>query len=109
MNNQVLVWDLETVPDLQCVSRVHGLEEDDAEGARAAIGEKMPRLPFCQIVCVGALRVERTAAIEHRPLPICGATNGCVIRALEEERVFSGGPRGAPGRSGLPLIREACA
>src|SRR5947209_15234510 len=60
MNNQVLVWDLETIPDLQCVSRVHGLEQDDAEGARAAIGEKMPKLPFCEIVCVGALRAERT-------------------------------------------------
>src|SRR5215211_1727829 len=38
MSNYVLVWDLETVPDLPCVARVNGLAESDDDGARAALG-----------------------------------------------------------------------
>ena len=33
MTNQVLVWDLETVPDLACVARVFGLQGSDEQGA----------------------------------------------------------------------------
>lgn len=59
MSNHVLVWDLETIPDLPCVARVHGLEEHDQAGCRAALGEKFPKLPFHQIACIGALLAER--------------------------------------------------
>jgi len=60
MNSQVLVWDLETIPDLSCVSRVHNLSPEDETAAREVLGDKFPKLPFCKIVCVGALRAERT-------------------------------------------------
>src|SRR3954453_14327172 len=59
MNNHILVWDLETVPDLPCVARVYGLVEQDEVGAREALGEKFPKLPFHKIFCIGALRAER--------------------------------------------------
>src|SRR5215204_4798893 len=42
MGSYVLVWDLETVPDLPCVARVNGLAEGDDDGARAALGDKFP-------------------------------------------------------------------
>ena len=59
MNNHVLVWDLETVPDLPCVARVHGFAEDDHGACREALGEKFPKLPFHKIACIGALMAER--------------------------------------------------
>ena len=59
MNSHVIVWDLETVPDLQAVSRVHGLSgQNDAE-SREALGEKFPKLPLHKIVCIGAVVAEK--------------------------------------------------
>ena len=55
----VLVFDLETVPDLACVARMHGLDEQDEAACRDALGEKFPRLPLHKIVCIGALIAER--------------------------------------------------
>ena len=73
--DQVLVWDLETIPDLPCVARVNGFDEQDEAAARKALGEKFPKLIFHKIVCIGALirgahggRVDRTQpwSAEHR-------------------------------------------
>src|SRR5215218_8007999 len=63
MNNHILVWDLETVPDLPCVARVHGLADDDIEACREALGDKFPKLPFHQIACIGALIAERREGV----------------------------------------------
>ena len=63
MNNHVLVWDLETVPDLPCVARVHGLNEDDHAACREALGDKFPKLPFHKIACIGALIAERREGV----------------------------------------------
>src|SRR4051794_40318720 len=60
MSDHVLIWDLETTPDLNCIARVQGLSEHDEVGAREALGDKFPKLPFHKIVCVGALRAERS-------------------------------------------------
>jgi hypothetical protein len=54
----VLVWDLETVPDLDAVARVHGLEKTEEGEIRKTLGNKFPRLLFHEIVCVGALVAE---------------------------------------------------
>ncbi len=61
--DHVLVWDLETVPDLPCVARVHGLDEDDHVACREALGEKFPKLPFHKIACIGALIAERREGV----------------------------------------------
>jgi hypothetical protein len=45
MPEHVLVWDLETVPDLQAVARVHGLQAASDPEARDALGDKFPKLP----------------------------------------------------------------
>jgi hypothetical protein len=57
--DHVLVWDLETVPDLTCVARVNGFEEHDEAGAREKLGDKFPEYIFRKIVCIGALIAER--------------------------------------------------
>ncbi len=59
MTDHVLVWDLETVPDLPCVARVHSIDERDQAACREALGDKFPKLPFHKIACIGALIAER--------------------------------------------------
>ena len=41
----VLVWDLETVPDLAAVARIHGLEGEPEEVVREALAPKFPKHP----------------------------------------------------------------
>jgi predicted PolB exonuclease-like 3'-5' exonuclease len=57
--DHVIVWDLETVPDLPCIARVNGFDESDEAAAREKLGEKFPKLIFHKIVCIGALIAER--------------------------------------------------
>src|SRR5215207_6269634 len=61
--DHVLVWDLETVPDLPCVARVNGFDERDEAAAREALGEKFPKHIFHKIVCIGALIAERVEGV----------------------------------------------
>jgi predicted PolB exonuclease-like 3'-5' exonuclease len=61
MNKHVVVWDLETVPDLAAVSRIHGIDERDEEACRKVLGEKFPKLVLHKIVAIGALVAEREA------------------------------------------------
>lgn len=50
----VLVWDLETVPDVEGFARANGLEGLSRQEVRAAMGE-FPKLMYHSIVCIGAL------------------------------------------------------
>jgi 3'-5' exonuclease len=61
--DHVIVWDLETVPDLPCVARVNGFDEQDEAAAREALGEKFPKLIFHKIVCIGALIADRVEGV----------------------------------------------
>jgi 3'-5' exonuclease len=61
--DHVIVWDLETVPDLPCVARVNGFDESDGEAAREKLGEKFPKLIFHAIVTIGALIAERIEGV----------------------------------------------
>jgi 3'-5' exonuclease len=56
----VIIWDLETTPDLPAVARVNGFAEDDETAARSALGGKFAKLPHHAIACIGALVAERT-------------------------------------------------
>src|SRR3712207_3336897 len=57
--DHVLTFDLETVPDLPCVARVNGFDEDAEDAAREKLGDKFPKLIFHRIVVIGALIAER--------------------------------------------------
>jgi predicted PolB exonuclease-like 3'-5' exonuclease len=65
MSSHILVWDLETIPDLPCVARVHRLDEQNEAACREALGEKFPKLPFHKIACIGALIAERREGVWH--------------------------------------------
>lgn len=58
-NSTVIVWDLETVPDLDAVCRLHGRERLQDEEAEALLGDKFPKLPLHKIACIGALIAQR--------------------------------------------------
>lgn len=51
----VIVWDLETVPDLRAYAAAHALNSEDE--AREKIGDKFAKHAFHSIVCIGRLVV----------------------------------------------------
>ena len=59
MDDYVIVWDLETVPDLAAVARINGLPVTETSLVREALGEKFPKHLFHSIVCIGALIARR--------------------------------------------------
>jgi 3'-5' exonuclease len=59
MQASVIVWDLETVPDLSGFATANDLiGKSDAE-VREAIGDKFPKHIYHSIVCIGALIAHR--------------------------------------------------
>jgi predicted PolB exonuclease-like 3'-5' exonuclease len=59
MTEHVIVWDLESVPDLAVVARLHDLPITEPALIREALGEKFPKHIFHSIVCIGALITRR--------------------------------------------------
>ena len=55
MNANVIVWDLETVPDLRGFAAANDLVGKTGEEVREAIGDKFPKHIYHSIVCIGAL------------------------------------------------------
>ena len=53
--NSVIVWDLETVPDLRGYAAANGMSASTDDEVREAIGEKFPKHIYHSIVCIGAL------------------------------------------------------
>lgn len=56
----VLVWDLETVPDVDGFAKANGLQDCPREEIRAAMGE-FPKPMYHSIICIGALAALWTA------------------------------------------------
>jgi hypothetical protein len=50
MNGSVIVWDLETVPNLRCFAAANGLAGKTDEDVRAAIGDKFPKHIYHSVV-----------------------------------------------------------
>lgn len=55
----VIVWDLETVPDLVGYAAVNGLSTSTDAEVLEAIGDKFPKHIYHSIVCIGALVAHR--------------------------------------------------
>lgn len=60
MAEHIIVWDLETVPDLEAYAAVEGLEGKDEVEVRNSLGPKFPKHIFHKIACIGALVASRT-------------------------------------------------
>src|SRR5271157_273664 len=59
MNGSIIVWDLETVPDLRGFAAANGLAGKTDEEVREAIGDKFPKHIYHSIVCIGAMVARR--------------------------------------------------
>jgi hypothetical protein len=59
MPASVIVWDLETVPDLRGFAAANGLTGKTDDEVRAEMGDKFPKLIYHSIVCIGALVAQR--------------------------------------------------
>jgi 3'-5' exonuclease len=66
-----IVWDLETVPDLQAAARMLGMEGAPDQDVREAMGSSFPKHPLHKIACIGALVAEHK--IEGWTIQVLGA------------------------------------
>jgi predicted PolB exonuclease-like 3'-5' exonuclease len=55
MTAHVIVWDLETVPDLQGFAATNDLDGKSDDEIREAMGDKFPKHIYHSIACIGAL------------------------------------------------------
>jgi 3'-5' exonuclease len=61
--SSVIVWDLETVPDLDAAARVGGTVGASEAEIRESLGDKFPKLPLHKIVCIGAVVASRADGV----------------------------------------------
>ncbi|MGO9170760.1 MAG: hypothetical protein ACLP7P_02175 [Rhodomicrobium sp.] len=59
MSSNVIVWDLETAPNLPGFAAANGLSGSTDDEVLAAIGDKFPKHIYHSIVCIGALVAHR--------------------------------------------------
>ena len=55
----VIVWDLETVPDLEAAARMLDMDGAAEADVRQALGPGFPKHPLHKIACIGALVATR--------------------------------------------------
>jgi predicted PolB exonuclease-like 3'-5' exonuclease len=59
MKPSIIVWDLETVPDLNGFAAANGLVGKSDVEVREAMGDKFPKHIYHSIICIGALIAHR--------------------------------------------------
>ena len=59
MNGSVIIWDIETIPDLQGFAAANYLVGKTNAEIREVMGEKFPKHIYHSIVCIGALIAHR--------------------------------------------------
>jgi len=57
--NNVIVWDIETIPDLAGFAAANGHVGKTADEVRAELGDKFPKHIYHSIICIGALVAHR--------------------------------------------------
>ncbi len=60
MPEHVIVWDLETTPDIDAAGRMLDMERASEHEVRAALGPGFPKQPLHKIACIGALIAVRS-------------------------------------------------
>ena len=84
MPASVIVWDIETIPDLRGFAAANGLTGKLDEEVRAELGDKFPKLIYHSIVCIGALVAQRQD--EHWAVSAVGAPH---IGERSEKEIIS--------------------
>ena len=62
MPAHVVVWDIETVPDLRGFAAVNGHDGKSDDEVREAMGDNFPKHIYHSIICIGALVAQRDNA-----------------------------------------------
>jgi hypothetical protein len=57
--SNLIVWDIETVPDLKGFAAANGYDGSCDDVVRAAMGDKFPKHVYHSIICIGALVARR--------------------------------------------------
>jgi 3'-5' exonuclease len=57
--SNLIVWDIETVPDLRGFAAANGHDGKSEDEVRAAMGERFPKHIYHSIICIGALVAHR--------------------------------------------------
>jgi 3'-5' exonuclease len=83
--SHVLVWDMETVPDLRGYAAANGLDGKSDNDVRAAMGDKFPKHIYHSIICIGALIAHHDG--DHWVVDALGAPH--VGERSEEELIAS--------------------
>ena len=84
MNASVIVWDIETVPDLRGFAAAKGLVGKPDDEVRADMGDKFPKLIYHSVVCIGALVAQRRD--EHWEVSAVGAPS---VAERSEKEIIS--------------------
>ena len=86
-DQSVIVWDLETVPDLAAAARMLGLGNAPDAEVREALGPGFPKHPLHKIACIGALIAARQP--EGWRIDTLGAPHiGETIRSQIDKRLY---------------------
>jgi len=97
--HSVIVWDLETIPDLAAARRLFDLGDAGDAQVREVLGSGFPKHPLQKIACIGALVASRQPegwrvdALQHPTLesdlscgprtpPVGVGAAGPVVRAI---------------------------
>jgi predicted PolB exonuclease-like 3'-5' exonuclease len=84
-NAHVIVWDIETMPDLKGFAAATGREGESDTQVRAELGNKFPKHIYHSIVCIGALVAHRDN--EHWQVDAIGCPN--IGERTEKELISS--------------------
>jgi 3'-5' exonuclease len=98
MKASVIVWDLETVPDLKGFAAANDLVGKSDVEVREAIGDKFPKHIYHSIVCIGALIAHREA--DYWAVDAVGAPLSAQISRWYCEKAFGAPPAPARGHTG---------
>jgi 3'-5' exonuclease len=74
--SDIIVWDLETIPDLEGYARANNLIGESPEEIRTAMGDDFPKLIYHSIICIGALVAEQLTATRFKLLEHPTSVNG---------------------------------
>ena len=75
MPAHVVVWDIETVPDLRGFAAANGHDGKSDDEVREAMGDKFPKHIYHSIICIGALVAQRDNA-HWKGVPWAHPTSG---------------------------------
>jgi 3'-5' exonuclease len=86
MKPSVIVWDLETVPDLGGFAAANDLVGKTDADIREALGNKFPKHIYHTIVCIGALVAHREC--DHWAVDALGAPHVGAHRKTVDQRIL---------------------